>query len=164
MRRQGRAAPKDFPSPLPFSFSEVRRSSRNPLSRIFETLALPFMQNIPFGSHSSSLSSHLFSQTETITLGPTFKQSKPPALDSVSSDSPLVVWFLREPYTSCRLLFWTRSWKPRSLFHTSHPLLKLCAQEKQATVGTGASRQFSPERPTPRGKQAGVWRLYLHCA
>lgn len=120
MRRQGRAAPKDLPSPLPFPFSEARRSSRNPLSRIFKTLTLPLMQNLPFGSHSSSLSPRLFSQTETVTLGPTFKQSKPPALDSVS-DSPLVVWFLREPYTSCRLLFWTRSWKPRSLFHTSPP-------------------------------------------
>lgn len=157
MRRQGRAAPKDLPSPLPFPFSEARRSSRNPLSRIFKTLTLPPMQNIPFGSHSSSLSPRLFSQTETVTLGPTFKQSKPPALDSVS-DSPLVVWFLREPYTSCRLLFWTRSWKPRSLFHTSPP--ESCVLRSCGLPGYRGNRRFQTAfaRKTD-SPQKGGWRL-----
>lgn len=151
MRRQGRAAPKDLPSPLPFSFSEARRS-RNPLSRIFKTLIhFPLCRIFPLVL-ILPLSPHLFSQTETVTLGPTFKQSKPPALDSISSDSPLV-WFLREPYTSCRLLFWTRSWKPRSLFHTSPP-------ESCVLRSYRGNRRFQTAfaRKTDSPQKAG-WRL-----
>lgn len=153
MRRQGRAAPKDFLSPLPFSFAEARWSSRNPLSRIFKTLALRLCRIFPLVL-ILPLSPLLFSQPETVTLGPTFKQSQPPALDSVSSGSPLVVWFLREPYTICRLLLWTRSWKPpQSVSH----ILKLCAQELRATVGTGAT-ETAFARKTDSPQKAG-WRL-----